>query len=128
MIVLDENIPENQRQLLKGWNIKTGQIGCGVGRKGLTDEEIIPTLQKLGNPAFFTRDQGFYNRYLRHKGYCLVVLAVEQYEAAYFIRRFLKHPLFKTRSGRLGMVCRVSQTGVRMWKPDAEREASIGWD
>ncbi len=42
MIVLDENILEDQRQLLLKWNVPIRQIGYEVGRKGMKDDEIIP--------------------------------------------------------------------------------------
>jgi hypothetical protein len=35
MNVLDENIPEDQRELLRRWRIHTRQIGEDVGRKGM---------------------------------------------------------------------------------------------
>ena len=60
MNVLDENIPEDQRQLLRGWRVRTRQIGHDVGRKGMKDEEIIPFLHRLGSLTFLTRDLGFY--------------------------------------------------------------------
>ena len=34
MNLLDENIPEHQRQLLRGWRISVRQIGVDVGDKG----------------------------------------------------------------------------------------------
>lgn len=63
MIVLDENIPEDQRLLLKSWRIRACQIGRDVGRAGIKDEQIIPLLLKLRRPtllratlAFLTAD------------------------------------------------------------------------
>ena len=44
MIILDENFPESQRQLLRGWRVLIRQMGYEVGRKGMQDEEIIPFL------------------------------------------------------------------------------------
>jgi hypothetical protein len=38
MNVLDENFPESQRQLLRGWRIPIRQIGYEVGRKGMKEE------------------------------------------------------------------------------------------
>lgn len=122
MNILDENIPESQRQLLRGWRIRIRQIGYELGRKGMKDEEIIPFLHQLRRPTFFTRDLGFYERHLCHANYCLVCLSVNQYEAASFIRRFLRHPLFKTRSKRMDKVIRVSQAGIRMWQLHGEEE------
>ncbi len=95
MNVLDENIPESQRQLLRSWRIRVRQIGYEVGRQGTKDERIIPLLHHLIRPTFFTRDSGFYDRRLCHANYCLVCLMVSQYEAASFIRRFLRHAEFK---------------------------------
>lgn len=44
MILLDENFPESQHQLLRSWRIRPQQIGYEIGRKGMQDEEIIPFL------------------------------------------------------------------------------------
>jgi hypothetical protein len=58
MMILDENIPESQKHLLKGWRIRTHQIGCGFEKTGIKDEAIIPLLHRLKNAVFFTRDLG----------------------------------------------------------------------
>ena len=75
MNVLDENILESQRQLLRNWRIAVRQIGHELGRKGMADEEIIPFLLRLQRPTLFTRDHGFFRADLVHKDYCLVRLA-----------------------------------------------------
>jgi len=62
MNILDENISKNQRQLLESWRISIKQIGVNTDRGGMKDNEIIPFLQKLCCPTFFTRDDGFLNR------------------------------------------------------------------
>lgn len=98
MNILDENIPESQRQLLRIWKIRSQQVGHEIGRQGMKDEEIIPFLHTLRQATFFTRDLGFYNRSLCHLNYCLVVLDVGQYEVASFIRRILKHERFNTKA------------------------------
>ena len=108
MNILDENIPESQRQLLRSWGIRVRQIGQDVGRPGMKDEEIIPLLHQLQRPTFFTRDFDFYDRSACHAAYCLACLNVEQYEAASFIRHFLRHPALNTRTKRMGKVVRVS--------------------
>jgi len=72
MIILDENFPESQRQLLRGWRIPIRQIGYEVGRSGMQDEEIIPFLLQRRRVTFFTLDQGFYKRHFCHARYCLV--------------------------------------------------------
>ena len=127
MNVLDENIPDSQRQLLRGWRVRVRQIGHEVGHQGMKDEEIIPFLHQLGPVTFFTRDLGFYHRHLCYADYCLVCLAVGQYEVASFIRRFLRHPAFNTRAKRMGKVIRVTHTGMRIWKLHAEKEERLVW-
>lgn len=59
MNILDENIPESQRLLLRSWRIRTQQIGHELGRRGMKDEKIITLLHQLRRPTFFTRDLDF---------------------------------------------------------------------
>ena len=127
MNVLDENIPDSQRQLLRSWRIKVRQIGHEIGRRGMKDEEIIPLLHQIGPVTFFTRDVGFYHRRLCHTNYYLVCLAVGQYESASFIRRFLRHPAFNTQAKRMGKVVQVSHKGIRMWRLHVEEEEELTW-
>jgi hypothetical protein len=127
MIVLDENFPESQRQLLRGWRFRIHQVGYEVGRKGLKDTEIIPLLFQLRSPTFFSLDSDFYKPKLCHSRYCLVYVDVGQYEAATFIRRFLSHSEYKTKNKRKGEVIRVSQTGISMWRLHAEKEEFYNW-
>ncbi len=77
MNILDENIPESQRQLLRGWRIRVKQTGQDIGEQGMKDrQQIIPLLQALRRPVLFTRDLGFFDRRLCHRGYGIVCLAV----------------------------------------------------
>lgn len=127
MIILDENIPDSQRQLLRSWRIQVSQVGHEVGRQGIKDEEIIPLFHRLKTVTFFTRDIGFYNRQLCHADYCLVCLAVNQYEVASFVRRFLKQPDFNTKIRRMGKVVRLTHVGLQVWRRYAEKEEEIKW-
>jgi hypothetical protein len=128
MIVLDENIPEDQCQMLRRWRIRFSQVGRGVGRPGMKDEQhVLPLLHKLNRPTFLTRDLGFFDEKRRHGNYALVCLAVSQKEAAVFIRQFLRHPAFNTKAKRLGAVVLVSQSGLRVWHLDADDEESLSW-
>ncbi|MCK4541847.1 MAG: hypothetical protein KAU17_06395 [Spirochaetales bacterium] len=127
MNILDENIPDSQRQILRSWRIRIHQVGHEIGRQGMKDEEIIPLLHGLPPVTFFTRDLGFYYRDLCHDRYCLVYLAIGQYEVASFVRRFLRHSAFNTRAKRVGKVIRVSHTGMRIWQLHAKKEKEIGW-
>jgi len=128
MNVLDENIPEHQRQLLRSWRIRTHLIGADFSRKGIQDEQIIPLLHSLKRPTFFTRDQGFYRRDLCHAGYCLVCLEVNRSEVALFVRRFLRHPDFKTRVRRMGTVHRLSSAGIYFWQLRNRHESVLPWE
>jgi len=94
--ILDENILESQRQLLRSQRVSVRQVGLDVGRKGMKDDEVMPLLHTLRRPTFFTRDLGFYDRGLCHPRYCLICMAVGQYEIAAFVRRLLRHSAFDT--------------------------------
>lgn len=111
MIILDENILEDQRQLLLKWNVLVRQIGNEAGRKGMKDDEIIPFLQSLRYPTFFTLDADFFRRDWRQARYGLFCLSVKDTEAAFFIRRVLRHPRFDTQAKRMSHVIRVFTTG-----------------
>lgn len=127
MNILDENIPASQRQMLRSWRIRVRQIGYDLGRKGIQDDEIIPFLHAQRRPTFFTRDLGFYEHGLCHSRYCLVSLAVGREEAAFFVRRVLRHPEFNTQAKRMGTVIRASGTGLRVWRLHAEEESFLEW-
>jgi hypothetical protein len=127
MIILDENFPESQRQLLRSWRVRFRQIGFEIGQSGLKDHLIIPFLHHLTNPTFFTLDHGFDNPRYLHAGYCLVHLDVGQYEAAVFVRRVLQHKDFNTQAKRMGTVMRVSQIGLTVWKPHAKDALFLEW-
>ncbi len=114
MIVLDENIPEDQRQLLRGWRVRVHQIGEELGRKGIKDEQIIPLLLKLTEPTFVTRDFDFWDSDLCHAAYCLVVFDLHADEVATFTRRVLRHPFLNTKAKRLGHVIRVNHLGIEI--------------
>lgn len=128
MNILDENISKSQRQLLESWRISILQIGINTGRSGMKDSEIIPFLQGLRRPTFFTRDDGFFKPILCHARYSLIYLDVEKSEAAIFIRRLLKHTDFNTQAKRMGNVLRVSHTGLACWRLHIRAELHFDWD
>jgi hypothetical protein len=82
----------------------------------MEDEEVIPFLLTLRRPAPFTRDLGLYDRSLCHARYCLITLAVGQYEVAHFIRRVLRHQDFNTQAKRMGSIIRGMHTGLVAWR------------
>jgi len=127
MNVLDEHIPEEQRERLNSWNIPIHQIGYNVSRKGIQDEAIIPLLHRLRRPTLFTLDFGFHRRELCHVRYCLVCMDIHEDEVASFVRRFLRHPEFNTHTKRMGTVVRLSRKGLWVWRLRAEEQIQISW-
>ena len=127
MIILDENIPESQWQLLRSWRIRALLIGRDLSEKGIKDDNLTGFLIQQHRPTFFTRDEGFYDRRICHSRYCLVYLAVRPNESASFVRRVLRHPRFNTRAQRLGAVIRVSSAGLQMWRLHETREDFVSW-
>ncbi|MGH9936623.1 MAG: hypothetical protein ACREAM_10285 [Blastocatellia bacterium] len=90
-------------------------------------EEIIPLLHGLRRPTFFTRDHDFYHPWLRHPGYCLVYLEINPDETARFIRRFLRHRMFRTQAQRMGNVVRVHEDGINFWRLGAGAAQETSW-
>ena len=128
MNILDENIGSAQCNQLQDWRIHFRQIGIGVGRSGMKDlNDVIPLLHSLRRPTFFTRDLDFYKPALRHHSYCLVYLDVFADEAAEYIRRFLRHPKFRTQAKRMGAVVRVRHSGLTFWQTDVAAQQAIIW-
>ncbi len=127
MNILDENIPRNQRELLLSWRVSIRQIGYDMGRKGIQDDEIIPWLHQLPNPTLFTRDADFFDRQLCHQRYCLVYLDVDKYEAAFFVRRVLRHSELDTQAKRMGAVIRVSHTGLSIYRSRTGGLTFLDW-
>jgi hypothetical protein len=126
--ILDEDIDLSQRQQLEVWKIHFRQIGVEIGNFGMKDrEDIIPLLHRLKRPTFFTLDRGFYHPTLRHQGYCLVFFDVWEDEAASYIRRFLRHAVFRTQAQRMGKVVRVYHSGVSYWQARIKKAYVLRW-
>lgn len=128
MNVLDENIPESQRLLLKSKRVRVRQIGHDVGRKGMKDKEIIRLLHELDRPTFFTLDEDFYDRRLCHERYCLVHLDVEEETAGEYIHRLLRQRTLNTKAKRMGRVVQARATGLTIWRIRVKEEAWLSWD
>ena len=127
MIILDENIFESQRAQLRTWRMSACQIGQEVGRQGMSDDQIIPVLRTLRRPTFFTRDADFFAKRLCNDRFCLVYVDVKPLQAAEYIRRFLRHPDFKTWAQRKGCVARVAATGISVWRLHMPRIVRSRW-
>ena len=127
MNILDENILESQRQLLRGWRIPVRQIGSDIGRKGMSDEDVLRVISQLPHATFLTGDLRFYGASRCNRRYGLVLLAVRQNEVAHFVRRFLRHPAFNSRAKRVGAVVRVSHGGLSVWRLHEAAEIRLPW-
>jgi hypothetical protein len=125
--ILDENIPKSQRLLLESRGLRVKQIGVDVGHKGMLDEEIIRLLHALRQSTFLTRDEDFFDRRLRHTGYCIAYLAVDKDEVAFFVHRLLRHHVLKTKAQRIGSVIRVSSSGIYLWRLHSKEEEFLSW-
>src|ERR1700675_1222586 len=98
MNILDENVPEPQRTLLRRRRVPIRQIGQDLGRKGMKDREIIAFLHQLDRPTFFTLDSDFHKRRLCHEAYCLIQLDVGDEMVAEYVRRLLRHRELNTKA------------------------------
>lgn len=127
MILLDEQMREDQRVLLRKWRIRFRQIGKEIGPSGIQDPDIIPFLHTLKRPTLFTLDHGFFKPRLCHSGYCLACLDVTDIRAAEYIRRFLRHSRFDTSAKRLGIVARARPSGVDFWKRGMREVQRVSW-
>jgi hypothetical protein len=127
VIVLDENFPREQRELLSAWRVRFRHIGTDLAHQGIKDREIVPLLHRLTRPTLITRDKQLYVRRLRHPAHALVVLDVYPEDAARFTRRLLRHPSFRTFAQRQGCVIRVGHEAVHVWRRGSEREEEVAW-
>ncbi|KAA0228750.1 hypothetical protein EDS67_12690 [candidate division KSB1 bacterium] len=128
MIVLDHNIPEDEVEKLQQKRVRFRQIGHEIGRPEWDDQqEILRYLHNAKQMTFFTRDLGFFRPRLCHLNYCLVIITGPVQETASFIRRFLRHPKFKTKETRMGCVLRLSSAGIAWWEIKRDRQQNIFW-
>jgi predicted nuclease of predicted toxin-antitoxin system len=125
--VLDENIPRDQADLLRQWGVRFRTISHDLGYQGITDENIVPLLLRLKKPTLLTRDEDFWDRHLAHPRYAIVWIDVEVEETAFWIKRLLVHPLFRTTAQRLGKIVRVRPSGIEYWTKNAAVPSHLDW-
>lgn len=127
MLVLDENISVLEREKLRAMRLRARAIGETLAAFGTDDADLIPVLHRLPSPTFFTHDSDFLRRDWWHAGYALVWLDLPDDEAASYIRRFLRHPAFKTAAQRMGCVARVHPGGVDVWRSRHGETEHVTW-
>jgi hypothetical protein len=93
----------------------------------MQDENIIPFLLHLKRPTLLTRDADFFERRLVHAHYAIAWFEVEAAETAFFIRRFLSHPLFKAGAQRLGKVLHIQSSDLEYWTRKSEVLVQVEW-
>jgi len=54
--LLDENIPLDQRDVLRAWGIKCRVIGQDIAELSVGDDNILKLLHHVKQPTFFTRE------------------------------------------------------------------------
>jgi hypothetical protein len=64
--VLDENIPLDQRDLLRTWGVHCRVIGQDIAPISIGDDNILALLHRLKQPTLFTRDEDFFKHRLCH--------------------------------------------------------------
>jgi hypothetical protein len=127
MKVLDEHIIAQQCENLRQWRIPFRQIGWHLSARGALDENLIPVLQQLSKPTFFTHDKDFFEASLCHSHYAIVYLDVADTETAEFIWRVLRHRMFDTSAKRMGIVARAQVGGVQYWAKGKSPLQSAKW-
>ena len=127
MLVLDENIIESQRRLLLRGRRRLCQIGSEVGRKGMSDEEVMRVLQSSRRATLITRDQRLYRPALRRSDYCIAVLAVPEDRIAEMTLRVLNHPRLISVRSRMGAVLQANDARIRIWWHKTPQEQQLFW-
>ena len=127
MNILDENVPRDQADLLQQWGFRFRSIARDLGYQGIGDDDIRPLLLRLKRPTLLSRDSDFFLRDLVHARYCLTWFDVTVDETAFFIRRFLRHPRFRSSAQRLGKVVRVHSLNIQYWTRNAEKLIEVPW-
>lgn len=127
MNLLDENVRDDQRALLRQWRIPFRQVGKEISSSGIHDDNLLPLLHRLKRPTLFTQDVDFFKARLCHRGYCLVWLNVKYIEVAAYVRRFLRHPRFHTQGQRMGCVVRAHPDGLHYWQAGGSECLFVEW-
>ena len=128
MILLDHNITKEQAETLRRLRVHFQQIGYDVGRPEWDDQqEILRYLHRVKQPTLFTWDHGLFRRHLCHPNYCIVVITGPVLETASMIRKFLRHPQFKTKAKRQGKVVELSPAGITWWEFGRTYQQQPAW-
>jgi len=128
MIILDENVVNSQRKTLLRKRYHVRQIGYELGRKGMSDRDILPLLRTLHRPTLLTSDDDSYVRDLCDTRYSLIVLGIEEQAFAEYSIRVLRHPSFAKWRLRMGKTLSVTRGAIRFWQHKSHRETRLPWN
>lgn len=81
----------------------------------------------LKRPTLLTRDKDFWDSTLVHSRYAIVWIDVVVDETAFWIRRLMSHPQFRTSAQRLGKVVRVHPSAINYWKKNSDTPTVVEW-
>ena len=91
----------------------------------IKDDRVLQLLHTLKQPTFVTIDDGFWDKNLRHPGYCILYFALsdnQQDQIPPLLRQLFRLDAFKTKRARMGKVARVHPTRMDYWQwGDEER-------
>ncbi|MBI1926164.1 hypothetical protein HYR99_18170 [Candidatus Poribacteria bacterium] len=124
-IILDEHLdPEKMLPALRSWTTVQRIVDVRPGEV-IKDDRVLQLLHTLKQPTFVTIDDGFWDKNLRHPGYCILYFAFsddQQDQIPPLLRQLFRFDAFKTKRARMGKVARVHPTYVDYWQwGDAER-------
>lgn len=126
MFLLDENISELEALRLRRAGVRVRRIS-EVVRIGTSDADIVRALRRLKRPLLFSQDEHFFQLKWLHAQYGLAYFDTSPTEIAEFARRFLGHPEFNTQAKRMGLVARLSSSGVSFWRAGDTQLRKINW-
>jgi hypothetical protein len=96
----------------------------------ILDERIPEILRAQREPTFLTIDQGFWNRTLADRRYCVLYFALrddQQPRIPYLLRGAFRIPGFTSRAERMGKVARISPSGIDYWQLPLPALQHVGW-
>ena len=127
MFLIDENVSELEVLRLRTAGVRVRLIGEEVGPVGVSDEDLVRSLQRLKRPVVFTQDEDFFEFRWLHRDYCLVWLDVNPNQVADYICRFLRRPEFDTQAKRMGVVARVAPWCIQYWRAGQQGLQRLDW-
>lgn len=104
------------------------RIGLDIGLPSWDDkQEILRYLHRSKQVTFFTRDSDFFRYRLSHPNHSIVVVDIALTETAETIRRFLRHPHFKTKAQRINKVIKLLPKRIIWFEGGKRTRKQMNW-